>query len=314
MRERVLFGVGVTEAEVALARKIVEHLPVARSRSSCATADRRRPTTRSGSRAASRGARSSSSSRAATTASTTTCCATSSAARELVGTARPALERDARGGGRRDAGLPLQRSRRRRAALAGARRAVAAIIVEPVAPQLAGDPAGARGSSRACAGSAIATGALLIFDEVITGFRHHIGGYQAICGVTPDLTTLGKAIAQRLPAGRDRRAPATPGALQHESRRRRPLRRDLQRQRGRRGRGARDDRAARGRPRARARLRAGRADARRPARRSPREPASRRSSAASARSSSLCFMDGPLAATRTCCATTTSCSCATAAS
>jgi glutamate-1-semialdehyde 2,1-aminomutase len=42
-------------------------------------------------------------------------------------------------------------------------------------------------------------GAVLIFDEVITGFRHGLGGYQAICGVTPDLTTLGKAIANGYP-------------------------------------------------------------------------------------------------------------------
>jgi glutamate-1-semialdehyde 2,1-aminomutase len=42
-------------------------------------------------------------------------------------------------------------------------------------------------------------GAILIFDEVITGFRHHIGGYQAICRVTPDLTTMGKAIANGFP-------------------------------------------------------------------------------------------------------------------
>jgi glutamate-1-semialdehyde 2,1-aminomutase len=42
-------------------------------------------------------------------------------------------------------------------------------------------------------------GAVLIFDEVITGFRHHLGGYQAICGVTPDLTTLGKAMANGFP-------------------------------------------------------------------------------------------------------------------
>ncbi len=41
--------------------------------------------------------------------------------------------------------------------------------------------------------------ALLIFDEVITGFRHDIGGYQKICGVTPDLTTLGKAMANGYP-------------------------------------------------------------------------------------------------------------------
>jgi glutamate-1-semialdehyde 2,1-aminomutase len=37
-------------------------------------------------------------------------------------------------------------------------------------------------------------GALLVFDEVKTGFRHHLGGYQALAGVTPDLTALGKAL------------------------------------------------------------------------------------------------------------------------
>jgi len=42
-------------------------------------------------------------------------------------------------------------------------------------------------------------GILLIFDEVVTGFRVGLGGYQAICGVTPDLTTLGKAIANGYP-------------------------------------------------------------------------------------------------------------------
>jgi glutamate-1-semialdehyde 2,1-aminomutase len=40
---------------------------------------------------------------------------------------------------------------------------------------------------------------VLIFDEIISGFRHSIGGYQKICGVTPDLTTLGKAIANGYP-------------------------------------------------------------------------------------------------------------------
>lgn len=42
-------------------------------------------------------------------------------------------------------------------------------------------------------------GILLTFDEVITGFRHAIGGYQAISGVTPDLTTMGKAMANGFP-------------------------------------------------------------------------------------------------------------------
>jgi glutamate-1-semialdehyde 2,1-aminomutase len=38
------------------------------------------------------------------------------------------------------------------------------------------------------------SGALLVFDEVKTGFRHDLGGYQSIAGVTPDLTALGKAL------------------------------------------------------------------------------------------------------------------------
>lgn len=40
---------------------------------------------------------------------------------------------------------------------------------------------------------------LLIFDEVITGFRHAPGGYQEICGVTPDLTSYGKAMGNGFP-------------------------------------------------------------------------------------------------------------------
>ncbi len=42
-------------------------------------------------------------------------------------------------------------------------------------------------------------GMLLVFDEVVTGFRHGLGGYQKFCGVTPDLTTLGKALANGYP-------------------------------------------------------------------------------------------------------------------
>jgi glutamate-1-semialdehyde 2,1-aminomutase len=42
-------------------------------------------------------------------------------------------------------------------------------------------------------------GTVLIFDEVITGFRHGLGGYQSVLGVTPDLTTLGKAMANGWP-------------------------------------------------------------------------------------------------------------------
>jgi glutamate-1-semialdehyde 2,1-aminomutase len=44
-------------------------------------------------------------------------------------------------------------------------------------------------------------GALLVFDEVKTGFRFHLGGYQPVAGVTPDLTALGKALSNGYPLG-----------------------------------------------------------------------------------------------------------------
>lgn len=75
---------------------------------------------------------------------------------------------------------------------------VAAVIMEPamcntsvIAP-LSGYLGGARA---ACDRS----GAILIFDEVITGFRLSSGGAQKLFGVTPDLATLGKAIANGFP-------------------------------------------------------------------------------------------------------------------
>jgi glutamate-1-semialdehyde 2,1-aminomutase len=42
-------------------------------------------------------------------------------------------------------------------------------------------------------------GSLLIFDEVISGFRHALGGYQQVVGVMPDLTTFGKAVGNGFP-------------------------------------------------------------------------------------------------------------------
>jgi len=44
-------------------------------------------------------------------------------------------------------------------------------------------------------------GALLVFDEVKTGFRTALGGYQSVCGVTPDLSLFGKAVANGFPMG-----------------------------------------------------------------------------------------------------------------
>lgn len=42
-------------------------------------------------------------------------------------------------------------------------------------------------------------GTVLIFDEVISGFRHALGGYQEVCGVVPDLTAFGKAMGNGFP-------------------------------------------------------------------------------------------------------------------
>jgi glutamate-1-semialdehyde 2,1-aminomutase len=77
---------------------------------------------------------------------------------------------------------------------------VAAVIVEPVAgnmgvvPPVDGFLPGLRRLTQA-------HGALLIFDEVMTGFRVALGGAQSLYGVAPDLTTLGKVIGGGLPVG-----------------------------------------------------------------------------------------------------------------
>jgi glutamate-1-semialdehyde 2,1-aminomutase len=78
--------------------------------------------------------------------------------------------------------------------------AIAAVIVEPVAgnmgvvPPAPGFLAGLRDLTRR-------HGSVLIFDEVITGFRVARGGAQARYGVTPDLTCLGKIVGGGLPLG-----------------------------------------------------------------------------------------------------------------
>jgi len=77
---------------------------------------------------------------------------------------------------------------------------IAAVIVEPVAgnmgvvPPVEGFLPGLRALTEQ-------HGALLIFDEVMTGFRVHPGGAQALYGLRPDLITLGKVIGGGLPVG-----------------------------------------------------------------------------------------------------------------
>ena len=77
---------------------------------------------------------------------------------------------------------------------------VAAVIVEPVAANM-GVVAPAPGFLQGLRDECDRVGALLVFDEVITGFRLGSGGAQAMYGVSPDLTTFGKVIGGGLPIG-----------------------------------------------------------------------------------------------------------------
>ncbi|HEX9502610.1 MAG TPA: glutamate-1-semialdehyde 2,1-aminomutase [Thermoanaerobaculia bacterium] len=77
---------------------------------------------------------------------------------------------------------------------------IAAIIVEPVAGNMGCVPP-AEGFLQGLRQICDERGALLIFDEVMTGFRVAFGGAQALYGVKPDITTLGKIIGGGLPIG-----------------------------------------------------------------------------------------------------------------
>jgi glutamate-1-semialdehyde 2,1-aminomutase len=75
---------------------------------------------------------------------------------------------------------------------------LAAVIVEPVAGNMGVVPP-APGFLEALRALCDASGALLVFDEVITGFRVARGGAQEVYGITPDLTVLGKIAGGGLP-------------------------------------------------------------------------------------------------------------------
>ncbi len=77
---------------------------------------------------------------------------------------------------------------------------IAAVIVEPVAGNMGVVPA-LSGFLERLRELTSEYGALLIFDEVITGFRLCYGGAQALLGIEPDLTCLGKIIGGGLPVG-----------------------------------------------------------------------------------------------------------------
>jgi len=86
------------------------------------------------------------------------------------------------------------------ALFAAHRRDIAAIVVEPIAGNMGLVPPTdgfLHGLRERCS----RYGALLVFDEVISGFRAAAGGAQAVYGVRPDLTCLGKIIGGGLPVG-----------------------------------------------------------------------------------------------------------------
>lgn len=77
---------------------------------------------------------------------------------------------------------------------------VACILLEPILQNI-GIVKPQEGYLEGLRALADAHGFLLIFDEVKTGFRHALGGYQSICNIVPDLSTFGKAVANGYPLG-----------------------------------------------------------------------------------------------------------------
>ena len=197
IQERVLFGVGVTEGEVELARKIVEHVPSAEQVVVC----------NSGSEATYHAIRLARGATGRERIVKFQGCYNGFhdyVLRNVLSPAELVGRRDPQSKGMLEAAIDATSVCRFNdlddVAETVSRHPdqIAAIIVEPIAhnsPGLIPRPGFLEGLRDVCDREGI----VLIFDEVITGFRHHIGGYQALAGVTPDLTTLGKAIANGFP-------------------------------------------------------------------------------------------------------------------
>jgi glutamate-1-semialdehyde 2,1-aminomutase len=96
--------------------------------------------------------------------------------------------------------LPFNDSDAARQLFADCGKDIACVIVEPVAGNMSCVPP-LPGFLETLRELTEQSGAVLIFDEVMTGFRVALGGAQELCGVRPDLTTLGKVIGGGLPVG-----------------------------------------------------------------------------------------------------------------
>ena len=197
LRDGVLFGVGVTAAEVALAGKIVEHVPAAEQVVVC----------NSGSEATYHAIRLARGATGRERIIKFQGCYNGFhdyVLRNILSPPDLVGRRDPQSKGMLDAAVDATLVCRFNdlgdveETVRANPEAIAAIIVEPVAhnsPGLLPRPGFLEGLRSLCDREGI----VLIFDEVITGFRHGLGGYQAVCGVTPDLTTMGKAIANGFP-------------------------------------------------------------------------------------------------------------------
>jgi glutamate-1-semialdehyde 2,1-aminomutase len=206
IEERVLFGVGVTESEVALARKIVEHVPSAEQVVVC----------NSGSEAtyhAIRLARGVTGRQLIVKFQGCYDGFHDYVLRNVLSPAELVGRRDPGSAGMLDAAVDATLVCRFNdladveAAFEEHPDRIAAVVIEPIghnSPGIVPEAGFLEGLRALCDRE----GALLVFDEVITGVRHSLGGFQALCGVTPDLTALGKAIANGFPlaavAGRRR--------------------------------------------------------------------------------------------------------------
>lgn len=96
--------------------------------------------------------------------------------------------------------LPYNNSQALEAAFAEHGSQIAGMIMEPVVGNMGCVPA-ERGFLETCRRLCDRFSAVLIFDEVMTGFRVALGGAQSLYGIQPDLTTLGKIVGGGLPLG-----------------------------------------------------------------------------------------------------------------
>lgn len=96
--------------------------------------------------------------------------------------------------------LPFNDARELAATLENIGNEVACVILEPVVGNM-GVVAPVDGFLESCRQLCTAHGCLLIFDEVMTGFRVAFGGAQSLYNVTPDMTTMGKIVGGGMPVG-----------------------------------------------------------------------------------------------------------------